>query len=201
MTSVLLLSGGIDSLVVLAMEYAAGPVPLCLSVDYGQRHWRELDAAERIARHYGATLREVAFPRGLLAGSALTGQGEVPRARHDDPVQAATVVPGRNLLLISVAGAFAAQHGCDRVLIGAHAGDAAIYPDCRPEFIEAASATLRHGCGVSVVAPLLDMDKAGVVARGKVLGAPLELAWSCYQGSVEPCGECGACRERREAGA
>jgi 7-cyano-7-deazaguanine synthase len=113
----------------------------------------------------------------------------------------ATVVPNRNLLFLSLAGAVAVGSGLKTVLFSAHAGDAAVYPDCRPEFVAAADRALGLACGVGVEAPFLAMTKGEIVALGRELGVPLERTWSCYLGGEEPCGRCGACVERGEAGA
>lgn len=200
MSSILLLSGGLDSLVLLAREVEADRVPLCLSIDYGQRHRRELVAAREIVAAYGVRRVEIALPPAVLAGSALTGQAPIPRGlHHADPRQSATVVPGRNLVFLAVAASQAVSRGLGRVLFAAHAGDAPIYPDCRPEFVAAADATFSLGCGVAVEAPFLSMDKRAIVRLGRSLGAPLHLAWSCYVGGETPCGTCGACVERAEA--
>lgn len=198
-----LLSGGIDSAVVLANEIAHGRTPrACVAFDYGQRHHRELGAAVEVARYYAVPLTVLRLPARLLAGSALTGAGEVPVGLHyADPGQSATVVPNRNLVFLALAAAEAVRAGASEVLFGAHAGDAAVYPDCRPEFVAAADKVFRLACGVAVRAPLLAMDKRGVVALGRRLGVPFPLTWSCYLGADEPCSKCGACVERYEAGA
>jgi len=197
---IVLLSGGVDSLVALAQAVAAGSEVACVSVDYGQRHSKELGAGERIALHYGVPREVLALHPDILSGSALTGRGAVPRGLHyADPAQAATVVPNRNMVLASLAAAVAVRRGASRVLLGAHAGDAAVYPDCRPEFVAALSAATVLACGVSVEAPLLRLTKADVVRTGRSLGAPLAMAWTCYIGGPVPCGGCGACVELAEA--
>lgn len=197
--SVLLLSGGVDSLVILAQECREGRPVRCLTFDYGQQHRdAEIIAAERIAQWYAVPHHVVSLPR--LGGSALTGDGALPAGLHyADPAQAATVVPNRNLVLLSVAASWAVRLGRSAVLFGAHAGDAAIYPDCRPAFVEAADIILQLACGVRVRAPLLRKTKRDIVLLGRELGVPFALAWSCYAGGAVPCGTCGACVERREA--
>lgn len=198
--SVLLLSGGVDSLVLLAREVAAGRNPLCVSFAYGQRHFRELYAGNAIAWHYGVEQTCLTLPANLLEGSALTGAGDVPVGKHfTDPSQAATVVPNRNLLFIAAAATEAVRRGLGMVLFACHAGDSAIYLDCRPEFVHAADTALYLACGVHVAAPFLSMSKREIVQLGRELNAPLEMAWSCYMGGDEPCGQCGACVERVEA--
>lgn len=199
--SVLLLSGGLDSAVMLALEVDSGGNPVCLSFDYGQRHRRELESARELAHYYRCFHEVAVLPAGLFAGSALTGTGNVPHAHYDDATQRLTVVPNRNAVFLSLGAALAASRGLSRVLYAAHAGDRAVYPDCRAEFVEAIDAALRLACGVGVEAPLLRKDKRAIVTLGRELSVPFDLTWTCYEGGDEPCGECGSCRERTEAGA
>lgn len=202
MGSVVLLSGGLDSTVLLAhVRNTVGGRILALTVDYGQRHRRELWSAFQVARFYGAEDRVITLPPGLLGGSSLTGGGG-PTAG------AATVVPGRNLVLISLAVATAAREGCDRVYIAAHAGDAPVYPDCRIGFAESIDEATADAYGVRVLNPFAGLSKREVVAEGRRLAVPLDLTWSCYDprgfdpsapASGVPCGSCGACAERAGA--
>lgn len=198
---VVLLSGGLDSCVLLAKLHkeASGSVS-CVSFDYGQRHAsRELDAARRVARHYGLRTNVLRLAREAMMSSALTGVGRIPHAHYADPIQKATVVPNRNMVMLSVAASMALTWGGNSVCYAAHAGDAAIYPDCRRDFFEALATALHLGCGVNLFAPFLDMTKRDVVHLGRLLDAPLHLTWSCYEGGETPCGGCGACCERAEA--
>jgi 7-cyano-7-deazaguanine synthase len=196
--SVLLLSGGVDSLVLLARECHAGRPPVCVSFDYGQRHVRELEAARDIAHVYHVPISVLPLPR--LGGSALTGDGEIPKGLHfADARQAATVVPNRNMVMLSVAASVATATGHDRVLFAAHAGDRAVYQDCRAEFVQALNAATLLACGVGVEAPFLSMSKREIVLLGRSLDVPFAVAWSCYEGGKSPCGKCGACVERTEA--
>lgn len=201
MDSVVLLSGGLDSLVVLAQECAAGHKPHCLTFAYHQLHEKqEVAAATVIARHYGVGHEFVSLPQ--LTGSALTGQGPLPLGLPaDDQAQSATVVPGRNLLFIATAVARAVQLGRKRVFLGANAGDQAIYPDCRWSFVRALGSAMAEAYGVNLAVPLLHLPKGAVVALGRRLNAPLETSWSCYQGGEVACGQCGACMARKGAGA
>lgn len=196
--SVLLLSGGLDSAVLLAWEIDAGRRPICVGFDYGQRHRVELLHARIVADHYGCLFRRMPMP--AFPPSALTDPSvPVPHAHYADPAQATTIVPGRNLAMLVAAADVATASGREKVLIAAHAGDAAIYPDCRPEFVASSDAALRSSHGVSVEAPFLEMSKRDVVILGRSLRVPIALTWSCYEGGDYPCGECGACVERREA--
>lgn len=201
--TVALLSGGIDGATALYWSLDEGNECLAVSVDYGQRHRRELQAAEAISRVAGVPHVLVnAGWLGQLGRSSLTDGGlDNPRAHQEDASQAVTVVPARNTVLLSIGLAHAVALGYDRVVFGAHAGDRAIYPDCRPEYVKSMSAVGRlcDHSPVAVVAPLIALDKAGVVSLAILLDVPLDETWTCYEGRNKPCGQCGACRERREA--
>jgi 7-cyano-7-deazaguanine synthase len=197
--SVLLLSGGLDSTVLLAWEVADGNRPYCVGFDYGQRHRKELLAARKIAAHYGCHYIQEPIPRVPLGGGCIGGDMPVPHAHYADPVQSITVVPNRNMVMLSVAAAIAVRHRKDRVIFAAHRGDSAIYPDCRPEFVAALDAAMSLGCGVRVEAPFLEKTKRKIVELGHALSVPFDLTWTCYEGGESPCGKCGACCEREEA--
>ena len=189
--TLILLSGGIDSTVALAHTKAE----LALSVDYGQTHWKELRAAAAIAKHYGIEHYKLDIADALYLPSALTGHGTIPDTHAEQPD--ATFVPGRNLLLISLATAWASAWGYQMVVIGANADDNAGYPDCRPDFINRANQTTQTGYGVTVWAPLQWMTKHQVIAYGKQLRIPFDLTWSCYRGGTTQCGNCGACEANK----
>ncbi|MFM9167536.1 MAG: 7-cyano-7-deazaguanine synthase QueC [Verrucomicrobiota bacterium] len=199
----LIYSGGVDSTVLLAHLLAEGREVHCLSVDYGQRHRRELEAARAICAHYGvdhrlADLRALA---PLFGSNALTGGVKVPEGHYEEESMKATVVPNRNMLLISVATAWAVSLKAESVAYGAHGGDHAIYPDCRPEFAEALDRAVRLADWheVRLERPFVKMDKAAIVRRGAELDVPFSLTWSCYVGGERHCGKCGTCVERKEA--
>ncbi len=199
----LIYSGGVDSTVLLAHLLAEGREVHCLSVDYGQRHRRELEAARAICAHYGvdhrlADLRALA---PLFGSNALTGGVKVPEGHYEEESMKATVVPNRNMLLISVATAWAVSLRAESVAYGAHGGDHAIYPDCRPEFAEALDRAVRLADWheVRLERPFVKMDKADIVRRGAELDVPFGLTWSCYVGGERHCGKCGTCVERKEA--
>jgi 7-cyano-7-deazaguanine synthase len=187
MKTLVLLSGGIDSTVALALAVRRGEAQ-ALSVDYGQTHAKELDAAALVAAHYGVrhTVQRIALP-----ACALTGTGDIPDA-HAEQVDA-TFVPGRNIVMLAHAIAEAQAHGFQAVAVGANADDNAGYPDCRPSFLRAMDEATRAGYGVGVWAPLVRMTKQEVIKLGAQLNAPLELTWSCYRGGHVQCGRCGAC--------
>jgi 7-cyano-7-deazaguanine synthase len=200
-TQLVVLSGGLDSTSALALVMA-GPDQhedervTAVSFDYGQRHRRELQAAAAVAGHYGIGHRVVEL-HGLLHGSALLGDGEVPEGHYAAESMAATVVQGRNLLFASVAISSSAGPG-DTVTFGVHAGDHPVYPDCRPDFWHHL-AEVATAYEVGIRTPFLHQSKAEVVGWGDQLRAPLDLTWSCYQGGARHCGRCGTCVERAEA--
>lgn len=196
MKAVVLLSGGIDSTVLLADRVTRGDDCLAVTFDYGQTHQREIDAAEKIADSLGVGWRLVPLQ---LAESALTGQGDIPDG-HAETVDA-TYVPGRNIVMIAVAASLAERFEASAVLFGANSDDAHGYPDCRPAFITAMDQAVSLGTarGISVGAPYASWTKAQIAARGVELDAPLSLTWSCYRGGEHPCGCCGACEARQAA--
>ncbi|MFF4777460.1 7-cyano-7-deazaguanine synthase QueC [Microtetraspora fusca] len=207
-TTLILLSGGLDSTVLAAHYYENGDDLHALSVDYGQRHIRELDSARAVADHYGIrhdTLDLRAFGQ-LLSGSALTDTAvSVPDGHYAEASMKVTVVPNRNMVLLSAAAAVAVARGCDRIATAVHAGDHFIYPDCRPAFIEAFRDTVALGNegfarpGFTVETPFIGWTKTAIVHLGHNLDAPLYLSWSCYKGGDLHCGTCGTCQERRQA--
>ena len=193
MKSLVLLSGGIDATVAMVQTGAS----LALSVNYGQTHRRELAAAAAVARHYDIEHHELDIAAALDIPCALTGRGQIPEKHAEQPD--ATFVPGRNLMLIAIATAWANAWGYGAVVIGANADDNAGYPDCRPQFIQQVSEATRTGYRVAIWSPLVRMTKRQVVERGRELDVPFDLTWSCYRGGVDPCGRCGACESRDEA--
>ncbi|KND25227.1 7-cyano-7-deazaguanine synthase QueC [Streptomyces acidiscabies] len=205
-TAVVVLSGGMDSTTLLAHYAALRFTLVAVTVDYGQRHRKEIDSARRIARHYGAAHHVVDFAGfgRLLGGSALTDADvAVPDGHFAEDAMRATVVPNRNAVLANIALSVAVARGADTVALGMHAGDHFVYPDCRPAFIDA----LRHLAAVAnegfvvprIEAPFMTWSKRDIALHGTRLGAPLELSWSCYKGGDIHCGTCGTCYERREA--
>lgn len=205
--AVAVVSGGMDS-VTLAHLLAVDYQLTLVSIDYGQRHVKELvyaaRAADRLgAQHHVVDLRSVTK---LLTGSALTDPTvAVPHGHYAAPTMAATVVPNRNATMLSVATAIAIAQGATAVATGVHAGDHAVYPDCRPEFIEAFQAmalVANEGFladGFEVLAPFVHQSKADIAALGDRLGVPWDQTWSCYEGAELHCGRCGTCVERIEA--
>jgi 7-cyano-7-deazaguanine synthase len=206
MKTVVLLSGGLDSSTLLYWVRDHGDTPLALSIVYGQRHVRELYAAQSVAAAAGAP-HATCFAGGALspifasARSSQVGQGVgVPEGHYAEDNMAITVVPNRNMLLLAIAGAFAVSEGAGEIAYAAHAGDHAQYPDCRPEFIQSCAGTLALGTpDVLLSAPFQFLSKADIVREAARLAVPTELTWSCYKGGQRHCGRCGTCVERAEA--
>ena len=206
-SAVVLVSGGLDSATVLAMAREAGWRCHALSVDYGQRHRVELQAAERVARALGAIEhRVVHIDLRVFGGSALTDPSiAVPTAPSTGiPV---TYVPARNTIFLALALAHAEVTASGAIFTGANAVDYSGYPDCRPEFLEAFErlanlATRRavEGAPLRILAPIVHLTKAGIVKRGHALGVDFSLTVSCYDpdASGAACGACDACRFRRQ---
>lgn len=199
MRSVVLLSGGIDSTLALAKAVETQDEVWTLTVDYGQRHNREIRAAHEIARYYGVPNSVASITGAVFAGSALTDDIDVPEEHAEAPDE--TFVPGRNTVLVSLAASYAESLGGGCVVIGANADDADGYPDCRRKFLESFRDTISVGTNgrVWLHAPLLSMTKADIVRECRLLGVPIDLTWSCYRGEERPCQRCGACKSRREA--
>jgi len=175
-----------------------------LSVDYGQRHRVELDYAGKIAAEVGVQheVANLSAVTRFLGGSSQTESAvEVPLGHYTSESMKQTVVPNRNMIMLSVAAGWAVSLKADKVAYAAHAGDHTIYPDCRAEFAAALGEAIRLADwhSVELVFPFVEMSKADIVRLGAELKVPFELTWSCYQGGQRHCGECGTCVERREA--
>jgi 7-cyano-7-deazaguanine synthase len=206
--AVVLVSGGLDSATALAVARQRGFACHALSLDYGQRHHSELEAAARVARHLGAVEHRVMrLDMGAMTGSALTDPGmDVPvgGVGHGIPV---TYVPARNTIMLSLALGWAEVLDADAIYIGVNAVDYSGYPDCRPEFVAAYQAmadlaTKRavEGRSIRLETPLMDLSKADIVKLGLALGVDYGLTVSCYQANAagEACGCCDSCRLRRQ---
>ena len=206
--AVILLSGGLDSATVLAIAREQGYACYCLSVDYGQKHRAELDAAARVARTLGAVEHRIAkIDIGQFGGSALTDPTlSVPTAGLQPGIPI-TYVPARNTILLALSLAWAEVLDARHVFVGVNAVDYSGYPDCRPAFVHAfenlanlATKAAVEGAKLSVHAPLIDLSKADIVRTGTRLGVDYGLTVSCYQADDEgrACGVCDSCRLRRE---
>lgn len=208
---VLILSGGMDSATLLWDRLSRRRTVAAITVNYGQRHAREVQAARELVQAYQNRFSgdrvehqvvDLSDLKQVLTGSSQTDDlVSVPHGHYTDVTMQKTVVPNRNMILLSVAIAKAIACEADRVLYGAHAGDHAIYPDCRTEFIRAMAdvAALCHYSPVEVFAPYQFLDKGQILVKGLELGVPYELTWTCYEGKEQACGQCGACCERLEA--
>lgn len=207
--AVVILSGGMDSATVLGkviQEYGSSSVH-ALNFDYGSKHnSAERTCARGLVAHFGLSTdqyKEVDLPfiKDLFRSKLLQGQGVIPHGHYADEIMRDTVVPFRNGIMLSIAVGYAESMGAQAVYIGNHAGDHPIYPDCRPEFIQAIDAAARAGtyADVSVVSPFVNYTKADIVREGAKLGVPYELTYSCYEGRKAHCGRCGTCVERKEA--
>lgn len=214
MKALVLFSGGLDSSVCLALavkKYGADNV-LALSVYYGQRHQKELLAAEKVAAHYGVQritldLGEI-FKNSNCSLLASTTE-DIPHEEYQAQLKktngapVSTYVPYRNGLFLSSAASIALSYGCEVIYYGAHADDAAgnAYPDTSLAFHNSIAQAIHIGSGnaLQVEAPFIDKSKAEVVACGIQLAVPFELTWSCYEGGEKPCGICGTCRDRIKA--
>jgi 7-cyano-7-deazaguanine synthase len=198
-----LMSGGLDSTVLAAYLKSLGHQVRCLGIDYGQRHRCELDAAVNVANALDVPYErlDLSLLRRVLAQGSQTGDTPVPDGHYADESMKVTVVPNRNMILLSVAAGYAITRQCNAIAYAAHAGDHTIYPDCRPEFVAACEAVLWL-CDWNPVllhAPFLKQTKAEIVGIGARIAAPMHLTWSCYKGGEQHCGKCGTCVERREA--
>jgi 7-cyano-7-deazaguanine synthase len=204
MKSIVVHSGGMDSTVLLYQLVAQGDEVKALSIDYGQRHGKEIECARAIAEDLGVEHRvsDLRSLAELLGGSALTSSEiEVPEGHYEEDNMKATVVPNRNMILLAVSAGWAISSEYDRVAYAAHSGDHAIYPDCRNEFADALDVAIQLADWrkVSLYRPFVDLTKADLVKLGVELQVPFERTWSCYKGGELHCGRCGTCVERREA--
>ncbi len=198
------LSGGMDSTVLLADAVAAGNRVAALSFDYGSKHnARELPLARAICEKLSVEHKTVSLPfiNELFSSSLLSSGAEVPDGAYDAPTMKSTVVPFRNGIMLSIAAGYAESIGAPKVLLGSHAGDHFIYPDCRPEFNAAFSTAVNLGTDgqVSIEFPFSALDKRDIGDRGRTLGVDFTATWTCYKGGGNHCGVCGACDERKYA--
>lgn len=207
-TAIVLLSGGLDSATAAAQAIADGYTVTALSLNYGQRHVRELLAAKQVAAHLGIQEHFVmAVNLAQWGGSALTDDAvTMPLEGIQSDVIPITYVPGRNTVFIAIALSLAEAKNAAAIYLGINAVDYSGYPDCRPDYLEAYQhlATLSSKAGLEgkaprLVAPLVMDSKAEIVRRALELGVPIAQTWSCYQGESAPCGLCDSCRIRDRA--
>ena len=202
MKAILIYSGGLDSTTLL-YEYRDS-IELAVTFDYGSKHnAREIACAVENCKRLG--VRHMIIPLEFIGkyfrSDLLQGGGEIPEGNYDDENMRSTVVPFRNGIMLAVAAGLAESYELDTVLLANHAGDHAIYPDCRPEFIDAFDKAAAAGTynGVHIVSPYCDITKRDIALRGREFGVDFALTYSCYKGGEKHCGVCGTCRERLEA--
>jgi 7-cyano-7-deazaguanine synthase len=200
---VVIFSGGMDSFTVLNLAAKQGLEVFALSFDYGQKHKKELDYAARACTILGVKHKvvDISAINQLIGGSSLTSDIEVAEGHYEEESMKSTVVPNRNMILLSMAVGYAVSISANKVYYGAHAGDHAIYPDCRPEFVNKMNAlcAIANYEAVEIVTPYLDVSKTAILTAGLEMGLDYNQTWTCYNGREKACGKCGACQERLEA--
>ncbi|HTD81593.1 MAG TPA: 7-cyano-7-deazaguanine synthase QueC [Thermoplasmata archaeon] len=206
--AIVLLSGGLDSSTALAMTVKEGREVHALTIDYGQRHRKEIEAAKKVAKHLGVRSHKVLrIDLADIAGSALTDKNvRVPTQRTLEEMGRGipvTYVPARNTIFLGLALAYGESIDADEIVIAANWQDSSGYPDCRPEFYRAFAEVARlgtkrgvEGRPIKVVTPVIAMTKADIVRKGEELGVPWRLTWSCYLGGEKACGICDSCQLR-----
>lgn len=200
--SVIIVSGGLDSITLLHDK--AETIALAISFDYGQNHSKkELPYAEYHCQKLGIPHITIplTFMHQYFKSSLLEGAEAIPEGHYEEENMKSTVVPFRNGIMLAIATGIAESHELKRVYIANHGGDHTIYPDCRPEFIDAMDKATSAGTfvDVRVEAPYTNISKADIVRRGTAIGIDYAKTWSCYKGSEIHCGKCGTCVERKEA--
>lgn len=205
MKTIVVCSGGLDSVSLAYRTAAEGSLFGLLSFDYGQRHRKELDFAALCAKRLGVW-HEIIDISGIgrhLTGSALTDDIAVPDGHYAEETMKSTIVPNRNAIMLTIAFGVAAARKADAVAVAVHGGDHFIYPDCRPGFIDAfgrmQAQALDGHAEVALLAPYVTISKADIVTDGVKHATPFAETWSCYKGGDRHCGRCGTCVERREA--
>lgn len=204
MKALVLLSGGMDSVTALHWAAREHEAVGAVSFDYGSKHnANEIPMAAWQAKQLGVKheVIELEFVNKLFASDLLQSGGEIPEGHYADANMKRTVVPFRNGIMLSIACGLAESRGAEALVIAAHGGDHAIYPDCREPFMEAMADAMRHGtyAGITLLRPFIDCDKTEIARRGEALGVDYAHTWSCYKGGDTHCGKCGTCVERREA--
>ena len=202
MKGLLIYSGGLDSTTLL-YEYKDS-IALAVTFDYGSKHnAREIACAVENCKRL--RIKHLVIPLGFIGqyfkSDLLLSGGDIPEGSYADENMKSTVVPFRNGIMLAVAAGLAESYELDAVFLANHSGDHAIYPDCRPEFIDAFSAAVKAGTykGVQVISPYCNITKRDIALRGKAIGLDYSLTYSCYKGGEKHCGKCGTCVERKEA--
>lgn len=200
--TIILYSGGMDSTV--ALYRYANQIRLALSFNYGSKHNEpEIAAAKRNCESLGIEHRtiEIDLNKMGFVSDLLQSGGEIPEGNYEDDNMKKTVVPFRNGIILSIAAGIAESLDCDKILISNHAGDHAIYPDCREEFILHMNKAIQTGTynHTGIFAPFTKLSKREIALIGKEVNVPFEHTYSCYKGQEIHCGVCGTCTERKEA--
>ena len=202
MKALLIYSGGLDSTTLL-YEYKES-IALAVTFDYGSKHnAREIACAVENCKRLG--IKHLVIPLGFIGqyfkSDLLLSGGDIPEGSYADENMKSTVVPFRNGIMLAVAAGLAESYELDAIMLANHSGDHAIYPDCRPEFIDAFAAAVKAGTynGVQVVSPYCNISKRDIALRGKAIDVDYSLTYSCYKGGEKHCGKCGTCVERKEA--
>jgi 7-cyano-7-deazaguanine synthase len=205
MKTIVICSGGLDSVSLAYKVAAENTLHSLLSFDYGQRHKKELDYAARCAVALGVPhqIIDITTIGASLTGSALTDDIDVPDGHYAEDSMKVTVVPNRNAIMLAIAFGVAAAQDADAVATAVHGGDHFIYPDCRPGFIDAFQAMQNQALDgyatVQLYTPFVNGSKGDIVTAGAAVNTPFADTWSCYKGGAQHCGRCGTCVERREA--
>tara|TARA_R110000737_G_scaffold5134_2_gene16666 strand:- start:10069 stop:10725 length:657 start_codon:yes stop_codon:yes gene_type:complete len=200
---VVIFSGGMDSFTVLNRALKDGKEVYALTFDYGQKHVKEIACASKVCRQLGVAHKviDISAINQLLAGSSLTDDIDIPEGHYEAESMKSTVVPNRNMILLSLAVGYAVSVKAAQVYYGAHAGDHAIYPDCRPEFVSKMNdvCQIANYEAVDIFSPYLSDTKSDILTDGLKMGLSYADTWTCYNGRDKACGKCGACQERLEA--
>lgn len=201
--TILIYSGGMDSTVLLYHLLNLKNDVKCLSINYGQKHKKEIENAQYFCNNLniGHEIIDISNITKLISSSSLTSNLSIPDGHYEEESMKSTVVPNRNMIMLSIAIGWAINEKFNSVSYAAHAGDHAIYPDCRNEFVENLSnaAKLADWHPIEIIRPFINLSKIDIVKLGDKLGVELENTWSCYKGREYHCGKCGTCNERIES--
>lgn len=200
--AILIHSGGLDSSTLLYDLLDKGYKVYTISFDYGQKHKKELVCAVTLAKKLEIEHKIIDISSvNQVLDSTLTREDKIPEGHYEEESMKQTVVPNRNMIMLSIATAYAVSLKIDEVYFGAHAGDHAIYPDCRLQFVKRMNLVteIANYHPVKIIAPYLKLTKGEIVKIGKKLMVDFSLTWTCYNGRNKACGKCGACQERLEA--
>ena len=205
MKTIVVCSGGLDSVSLACKVAAEADLLRLVTFDYGQRHAKEIDFARACGKRLGVPcdIVDISAVGKLLSGSALTDDVDVPDGHYAEDSMKLTIVPNRNAIMLTIAFGIAAAQGADAVATAVHGGDHFIYPDCRPEFVDAFEAMQKQAldgyADIRLYTPFVNIPKSAIVTEGARHNTPCAETWSCYKGGENHCGRCGTCVERREA--